>query len=518
MRRWTSSWYFLFVVQAALSLATCGTEVTRVPGAMCGLELSLYTPPDQDAFAGVSSLRLSLFLPDGRTVEKSIDQSESEFIVDEPPAEGVVLRVEGLDIDSQVVSSGQSVPFDLRQDETARVDVLFARTGEFTQLLGKLNHARFGHSASFTTDGRVLIFGGAGSGDPDAPGDLPPPELYDPRAQTSCGYGNYECPMFTGADRRFGHSASETPEGKVFVFGGRDEAKQLLDQVLIYEPGSGEFKQITAFDPLKVLSRAHHAAVALRADDRDVVAIIGGEIDEGDQRVVTGNGMLFDTLLETFVETDLVMLHGRKLHTATTFGAEQQLVLVVGGRDDDGLVGPAELFNGISFQAVNPLGQGARAGLAAPRLHHVAVEVDDAVLIVGGDDGLMSLDAPEIFVLSSVLGTGLFPMSIGASHAEHTSRSGPLASALPTGGLLLAGGEYLDGFERRLLASAEVLLPESGTSSATFSWAPPLGLKLSFAGVTRISGGGLLVTGGLKPGGPQGPPVPSDEVWYYNPR
>jgi hypothetical protein len=40
-------------------------------------------------------------------------------------------------------------------------------------------------------------------------------------------------------------------------------------------------------------------------------------------------------------------------------------------------------------------------------------------------------------------------------------------------------------------------------------------LALSFASVTRLSGGGLLFAGGLKRG-PDGP-VPSDEVWYFNP-
>lgn len=503
------------------TLSGCDPEVTRIPGAQCQIDLRLFTPPLQDAFAGVSSLRFGLSYPDGRTFELELDQSAKDFVLGAPPAEGVALRIEGLDIDGLLVSSGQSVAFDLDADQVTVVDVLFARVGEFARLVSKLNTPRFGHTASLTADGLVLIFGGAGAGDLDAPGWLAPPELYDPRSQTNCGPGAFDCPSATGVDLRLGHTATSTFAGNVFVFGGLDEAGQLVDAVLIFEAQSRTFRQLASYDPARVRSRAWHSSVALKIEEggdpnREALLIAGGERDEGGIPIVDSTGLLFDTRLETFYRTDLAMVRARKYHSATVLDPDQRGVLLAGGRDSSGLVGPVELFDGQAFQAVSPAGAGADDELARPRVQHAALQTPDGVMIVGGQDGLVSLDAPELFAFNSSLGTGMFALRVDAAHADHRARSGALVAGLSSGEVLVAGGEFSDGFERRLLGTAERLVPEPAAGRASFEAAAPLNRALGFATLTHLPGGGLLYTGGLVDG-PDGP-VPTDEVWYFNPR
>ena len=128
---------------------------------------------------------------------------------------------------------------------------------------------------------------------------------------------------------------------------------------------------------------------------------------------------------------------------------------------------------------------------------------------------LASVDLPEVFLAGSAMGSGFFTMQIQAAHQEHSARRGLVAARLPTGVVLYAGGERLSAFERELLDTAEVLQAEEGTLNAAFSGAASIGKKLSFPAVTTLPGGALLITGGMQPGADG--PVPSAEVWYYNP-
>ena len=428
--------------------------------------------------------------------------------------------LEGVGVDGQtVISSGRSIPFDLSPTEPAEVNLLFARKGEFARLLGDLGHARFGHTAAALPDGRVLIFGGASEGDLDAPAAFPPPEVFNLISQKSCVFEEELCPLHPGADRRFGHSATATADGEVLIFGGEDDGLELVEQVLLFDPETGEFGELTNFDPQKVAPRAYHAAVGFQFDDgtgqgfREAILLAGGEVDGGARRVLTANGLLYDVKAKTFTRTDLNLSHPRRRHTLTTFGEDNSRVLAVGG-EGGGLVNAGELSDGESFWVVQPAA-GGRDGLLTPRINHSAVPVPGGVLVLGGDDMLDSIDEPEIFLAGSPMGAGFFTMQIQAVHQEHSARRGLVAAQLPSGVILYAGGESLSAFDRELLGTAEALQAEEGTLNAAFSQAAPIGQKLSFPAVTTLPGGALLITGGLRPDA--GGPVPSAGVWYYNP-
>lgn len=505
-----------------LLLLGCGTEVERIPGVESTLRLRIHAPPYQDAFDGVSALRMTLKLTDGRQLISNVDVGATEFLLDGSPEQGVVLILEGVGVDGQlVVSSGQSAPFDLNPAQPAEVDLLFARKGEFARLLGDLGRGRFGHTAAALPDGRVLVFGGASRGDLDAPADFPPPEIYDLKSQQSCVFSEELCPLYPGADRRVGHTATALPGGRVLIFGGEDGSAELVEQVLLFDPAKDQFAELTNLDPQLVAPRAYHAAVAFQFDDgtgqgfRQSVLIAGGEVAGGARRTPTGSGLLFDAQARTFIRTNLCLVHPRRRHTLTVFGTDSSRVLVAGGEAEAGLVGAAEVSDGESFWAVEPAGEEARDGLLKPRIHHSAVSLAGGVMILGGDDLLTSIDEPEVFMAGSPMGTGFFALQIQAAHQEHSARRGLIAARLPSGGVLYAGGESLSVFDRELLGTAEVLLVEADTRNAAFSGAAPLGQKISFSAAAVLDGGALVITGGIKPG-PAGP-VPSGEVWYYNP-
>ena len=499
----------------------CG-EVERVPGAESTLRLRIHTPPYQDAFDGVSTLRMTLTMPGGAEEIVNIDIGATEFFLDGSPAQGVVMLLEGVGVDGQtVISSGRSIPFDLSPAAPAEVNLLFARKGEFARLMGDLGHARFGHTASALPNGRVLIFGGASQGDLDAPGAFPPPEIYSLQSQKSCVFEEELCPLFPGADRRMGHSATATSDGEVLIFGGEDGSSTLVEQVLQFKPATDEFSQLTNFDPQKVAPRAYHAAARFQFDDgtgqgfRESILLAGGEVDGGARRVLTANGLLFDVQAKTFTRTDLSLAHPRRRHTLTACGTDNHHVLAVGGEGGSGLVAAGELSDGKSFWMVEPAGPGAASGLLNPRINHCAVAVPGGVMILGGDDLLASVDVPEVFLEWSAIGSGFFAMQIQAVHQEHSARRGLIAARLPSGVILYAGGELLSAFDREILDSAEVLQTEEDSLDAAFSQAAPIGQKLSFPAVTVLPGGALLITGGLRPD--PGGPVPSAGVWYYNP-
>lgn len=508
------------VAMVGMLVAGCGTEVRYLPGTRCEIVLRIYTPPYQDAFDGVSTLRMTLSIPGRDDISIHLDARTSELSLAGPPAEEVVLRLEGLSLDGQeIIASGQSPPFDLREDQPARVDLLFARRGEFARLLGDLGHSRFGHTASALPDGRVLVFGGGASGTPEQPAGLVPPETYAVASQTSCLSGDTPCPAFEGGDLRTGHAASIGPQDTVFIFGGEDQDGKLEESILLFDPATG-LRAFINYDAKQVAPRAHHAATGCMLDDgggglRQVVLFSGGEVDNAGQRVPTANCLLFDVAAGSFARTDLSMVHARRRHTATAFGPDRKHVLIAGGEAGAGLVDAGELFDGVGIEVVAPSGEHARNGLLAPRVRHNAVAMPGGVMIAGGDNQLASMDEPEMFLLDGAQGTGFFALDVEVVPADHPTRRGAVATWLDGGEMLIAGGEQLDGFERELLATAESLQVEGGTRRASYYPLGPLGQRLSFPTVTRLPGGALLITGGLIPGS-EGP-VASGQVWYYNP-
>lgn len=519
MKRITASTAWAWSLPLLLA-AACGEEVRHLPGRQSELILRLRPPPLQDPFAGLAELRLVLRAPDGGETEWRLDGAASQGLVLGEPAQGVSLRVEGLDLEQRVLSSGQSAPFDLEPGQPAVVEVLFARAGELTPLAGKLQRARFGHTLTVLGDGRVLVLGGAGQGSPEAPGALVEPELYTPAAQASCLLGEPGCAPTGPGLLRYGHAACASREGDAFIHGGRDAAGALETSVLVFRHQSDTWLPVPGVNLEAVRPRTEHAMAAVGLLDgsggsRSAVLLAGGL---GPGREALSDAAVLDATTLSFTRMGVPLGRARAGHSLTPIGAGGQRLLVAGGHDQAGLVAEVELFDGADFGPIPVEGALARADLAVPRLRHAAVPLGDDVLVLGGDDGLLSLAAPELVTLEHLLGRGVVPLQVSATHAGHRSRRGALAAPLPAGEVLWVGGEHLDGFESQMLDSAERVVPDPGRNQAVFEDAAAgrLGLPIAFPGLAVLPGGGVLLMGGL--GREAGGPLASDAVWYYNPR
>src|SRR5947207_7671693 len=93
---------------------------------------------------------------------------------------------------------------------------------------GSLATARYGHTATLLSNGKVLVAGGGGS-------DFKPiasAELYDRATGASTATGSL-------ATARSFHTATLLPNGKVLVAGGSDSNFNAMASAELYDPASG---------------------------------------------------------------------------------------------------------------------------------------------------------------------------------------------------------------------------------------------------------------------------------------
>jgi serine/threonine protein kinase/N-acetylneuraminic acid mutarotase len=165
----------------------------------------------------------------------------------------------------------------------------------------------------------------------------------------------------------------------------------------------------------------------------------------------------------------------RFLHTANTL--KDGRILVVGGKDDAGIVASAELFDPVAG-TIKP----AASPLVGVANHTASVLPDGKVLIVGGE----SKDAPfspvaEVYEPSSNMWTPAGKLT--DERSQHT------ATLLNNGQVLVAGGQN----SHKFLASAELYDPVSNAWLA----AAPMKTARSSHTSTLLRDGRVLVAGGF---------------------
>ena len=100
---------------------------------------------------------------------------------------------------------------------------------------GKLNTARYQHTATLLADGRVLVVGGLDKRegyDADRFYTTATAELYDPKSGTWAVTGSLH-------DARFQHTATLLPNGKVLVAGGNTVFNVAIASAELYDPATG---------------------------------------------------------------------------------------------------------------------------------------------------------------------------------------------------------------------------------------------------------------------------------------
>ena len=450
----------IIVLATALAAVACGGS----DGKPSTFELTIrpVPPPSQtDLFEDVELMVVRLTDSSGQSEEYEIDVARGTApAIEDLPAlpEGVVIEIEGYSGATDaapLVARGRSDALDIGRAETGSVDIFMAAVGEMATF-HELATGAWGNALASDGNGRFFVFGGA----PDGWGDdgvdaitswglVPPDADFEPTLHTTfpttaddwAGYTN----EITG---RVNHTATLLAEGthgdvgKILVAGGWEalqESRGVTAQIFLFDPNAEPDQSIEVLDGLKT-GRAQHKAVALSSGN---VAFFGGyshldsntqidcpltiEVyDAATRESIYGSDRTDECMVDGDAAAvgDMAMHCGGAIWTSNdTHQAVGDCVLVDRFANTSMVDGPSEL---------------AGAGWLLPAMASLG---DNAVMVSGGvliqgeaqdDDWHDATD--KAFAYNSNNGTWslLPPMKV--------ARAGHVATALPGGQVLVAGG------------------------------------------------------------------------------
>jgi hypothetical protein len=161
----------------------------------------------------------------------------------------------------------------------------------------------------------------------------------------------------------------------------------------------------------------------------------------------------------------------RRSHTATLL--ENEKVLIVGGDNQNGMVGQAEIFDPI------PKTSALAAALITSRTDHSATRLSDGrVLVIGGRDHAGSLQSTEVY--------NPLTTSFVAGPAMMRARSGHTATMLANDRILVVGGD--------LFGSAEIYDPVTQSFSLVTG---SLKTPRKFHSAVLLQNGQVMIVGGV---------------------
>jgi PKD domain/Bacterial Ig-like domain/Galactose oxidase, central domain len=304
---------------------------------------------------------------------------------------------------------------------------------------GSMSVARDGHTATLLADGNVLAVGGT---------DDTATELYNPSSGTWMPSGALADP------RRSGHTATLLPDGRVLVAGGDGRGAAEL-----YNPATGTWTPTGSM----IEWRAYHTATLL---GDGTVLVTGGVEDLGAVPVATAE--IYNPTTGLWTQADR-MADDRWRHTATRLADGR--VLVAGGCTwlCRGVKSSSELYDPVT-------GQWTSAGaLGRHRAWHTATLLPTGeVLVAGGHGGGV---IQEVFDPAPQTWSPTNPSTL-------YRRFGMASSLVPDGRVLATGG----GSDTTELYTH---------SDRTWAAAGPMGVRRSGHTQTLLSGGTVLVAGGV---------------------
>jgi N-acetylneuraminic acid mutarotase len=324
-------------------------------------------------------------------------------------------------------------------------------------LTGSLNTARYGHTATLLSNGKVLVAGGRNVNNIRYSA-----ELYDPDTGTWSATGDLNLP-------RSLHTATLLEDGKVLVAGGYSSTASpsfgVTNTAELYDPATGTWSLTGDLNA----TRAWHTATLL---GNGKVLVAAGATDD------YNGAELYDPVTGTWTVTGR-LIAARYGHTATLL--ENGKVLVAGGTDDGDIgstLNSAELYdpNTGTWSLTGSLN-------GAPVLHTATLLPDGKVLVTGGyNSPPTSLRSAELY--DPTTGEWSNSRDLNAARDRHT------ATLLPEGTVLIAGGE--DWTSDSLSPSAELYDPATGI------WVTTAHLRtLRFNHTaTILNNGRVLVAGG----------------------
>jgi N-acetylneuraminic acid mutarotase len=343
------------------------------------------------------------------------------------------------------------------------------------QPAGSLLEARAQHTATLLADGRVLVAGGRGR---DATDTLGSTELFDPKTN-----GWRRGPPMTTA--RAGHTATLLDDGRVLVVGGtapaRDGSARLdaLDSAEVFEPKTNTWRLVGP------LAEARNGHTATKLADGSVL-VVGGARPVHQHLASVER---FDPSRETFSKAASLSL-GRWLHEAVRLGDGS--VVVVGGRSNQVATasGPTPR-PGLPLDAVERFEPDAGVwaplpSLTEPRQRTAVVSLGRRVVVFGGQTTTMSTNYVEWWEGPAAEWVQA-PTHLSVPIAGHT------ATALPSGDVLLVGGEPPQAVDT-------VRVQRWVASSQRWCLAGALRTARKSHAATALKDGTVLVSGGTSAG------------------
>lgn len=262
-------------------------------------------------------------------------------------------------------------------------------TGIFTAT-GSMTTGRAQHTATLLANGKVLIAGGNGG---DA---LASAEVYDP------GSGTFSTTTGNMTHARIKHTATLLPNGKVFIAGGHDYTNATsLYTAELYDPNSGTFSASNATVYYQV-ARSRHTATLLPTGK--VLVADGGSSSLGSNGSIFG-ALIYDPSTDDYGLTGCCLSHsGGRIDFTSTVLPDGKVVLI-GGYNENGKVGSAEVYDPRFDFSLNVADDGNAAPMITPRQQHTATLLaDGSVLVTGGYGATSPLDSAELFTLKKLAG------------------------------------------------------------------------------------------------------------------
>jgi hypothetical protein len=314
-------------------------------------------------------------------------------------------------------------------------------TGAFTGPVTTMSAPRLMHTATLLPNGQVLIAGGKTSDG----SILGAAETYDPQSGTFTLTG----PMTTA---RYEHTATLLPDGTVLLVGGIDNNGNYLSSAEIYTPSTRQFTAVSAMLHVRALAQA-----TLIGDG--TVLITGGDYPvttySHTQATVTNTPLaeseIYNPTSQTFTLTQdkvthqtTVMLEPRFAHTSTVL--YDGTVLIAGGNG-----GAGSLLNCTYAENCTP--EELRI-LDGPASLYGPTAADETYNPWTGDftsiDTVTTIQLPANQTKTVLTGGLLTPRMF------HT------ANLLPSGGVLLAGGQslvYIPGGNSGRIPPTDLYIP-----------------------------------------------------------
>lgn len=247
------------------------------------------------------------------------------------------------------------------------------QNGAFTTLAATMATPRHSHRSAQLADGRLLLTGGLPFAGSDVAA-LAACELYDPALGRFTAAAAMSVP-------RASHTATTLADGRVLVIGGRDStcvfncAQAVWRSAEIYDPATGTFTPTGSM----AQRRFNHTATLL-PDGRVLVA--GGTTPDLPATDVSSLVEIFDPASNQF-QTVGNLLRPRSQHTATLLG-DGTVLLAGGATFGEGTLASA------TVEAFHPATGTSRlsASNLTTRYRHAAIRLHSGhVLLVGGSEG-----------------------------------------------------------------------------------------------------------------------------------